>query len=87
MFAYAGEQMVATIRRRLFRSMLVQEVQFFDTCRTGELISRLSSDTVVLKDAVTSDIAMACVIAKNPVVLPGTLRFGALPGFVGPPRP
>lgn len=65
MFAYAGEQMVANIRRRLFRSMLVQEVQFFDTCRTGELISRLSSDTVVLKDAVTSDIAMACVMFRK----------------------
>lgn len=61
LFAYAGEQLVARIRRRLFKSMLLQEVEFFDTCRTGELISRLSSDTVILKDSVTSDIAMGCV--------------------------
>jgi ATP-binding cassette subfamily B (MDR/TAP) protein 10 len=35
-----------------------QEVAFFDRSRTGELISRLSSDTVILKDAVTSDLSM-----------------------------
>lgn len=57
----AGEQMVSSIRKRLFRSMLVQELQFFDTCRTGELVSRLSADTVILKDAITSDVAMGCV--------------------------
>lgn len=61
MFAYAGEQLVARVRRKLFRSMLLQEVEFYDNCRTGELVSRLSSDTVILKDAVTSDIAMGCV--------------------------
>ena len=58
LFAYAGEQMVSRIRCRLFQSMLFQELAFFDGSRTGELVSRLSSDTVILKDAVTSDIAM-----------------------------
>jgi ATP-binding cassette subfamily B protein len=35
------------------------EVGFFDATKTGELISRLASDTAVLKDAVTTNISMA----------------------------
>lgn len=58
LFAYAGEQVVAKIRCRLFRALLCQEVEFFDRSRTGELITRLSSDTSILKDAVTGDLSM-----------------------------
>ena len=61
LFAFAGEQVVAKIRCRLFRSLVSQDVAFFDGSRTGELISRLSADTVILKDAVTSDLSMWCV--------------------------
>jgi ABC-type multidrug transport system fused ATPase/permease subunit len=58
LLAYAGELVVANLRKRLFQSLIRQEIAFFDVSRTGELISRLSADTVVLKDAVTSDISM-----------------------------
>lgn len=41
------------------RSLMALEVGFFDATKTGELISRLASDTAVLKDAVTVNISMA----------------------------
>ena len=46
MFTLAGERVVARLRRRLFNAIIVQEIAFFDATKTGELINRLSSDTV-----------------------------------------
>ncbi|XP_062502331.1 ABC transporter B family member 1-like isoform X2 [Corticium candelabrum] len=57
-FVLAGERLVARLRQRLFGSVMKQEVAFFDVTRTGELTSRLSSDTQVVQDAVTSNLSM-----------------------------
>lgn len=40
-----GQRLVARLRVSLFCALTAQEVAFFDTHRTGDLISRLSSDT------------------------------------------
>jgi ABC-type multidrug transport system fused ATPase/permease subunit len=45
----AGERIVARTRIRLYTSILRQEVAFFDRTKTGELVSRLGSDTAVLQ--------------------------------------
>ena len=55
----AGERIVANLQQRLFRSLLGQEIGFFDQTRTGELTNRLASDTTVLKNAVTVNVSMA----------------------------
>jgi ABC transporter fused permease/ATP-binding protein len=59
LFTQAGEKVVARLREDVFRAILGQDVSFFDQSRTGELISRLSSDTSVLQNTVTVNISMA----------------------------
>ncbi|WP_425334886.1 ABC transporter ATP-binding protein [Myxococcus stipitatus] len=58
LFSTAGERVVTRLRKRLFQSLLSQEVAFFDERRTGELTSRLASDTSVLQSTVTTNISM-----------------------------
>jgi len=59
LFSIAGERVVTGLRARLYRSIIEQEIAFFDARRTGELISRLASDTAVLQSAVSVNISMA----------------------------
>lgn len=53
----AGERLSASIRRDLFKAFLSQDAAYFDAHRSGDVISRLSSDTVVLQKALTGDVA------------------------------
>lgn len=46
LFQLAGERVVARLRKRLFDTIIVQEIAYFDETKTGELLNRLSSDTV-----------------------------------------
>jgi ABC transporter fused permease/ATP-binding protein len=57
-FGVAGERVVTRLRRDLYRAVLDQEVAFFDERRTGELTSRLASDTAVLQSAVSANVSM-----------------------------
>ena len=47
----AGERIVARLRNQLYSSILKQEIGFFDETKTGELVSRLSSDTTLVQQA------------------------------------
>ncbi|KAN0032733.1 hypothetical protein ACTFIV_006653 [Dictyostelium citrinum] len=58
LFYLAGQKFVARIRRNLFSSIIQQEIGYFDQCRTGELLSRLSSDSQVIQNSVTVNISM-----------------------------
>ncbi|XP_065831606.1 uncharacterized protein [Oscarella lobularis] len=58
LFQLTGETVVATLRKKLFNSVVSQEVAFFDNSRTGDLTNRLSSDTQVIQNAVTNNISM-----------------------------
>ncbi|MEQ1565603.1 MAG: ABC transporter transmembrane domain-containing protein [Myxococcota bacterium] len=58
LFTVAGERVVARLRNDLYRAVLAQDLSFFDTTRTGELTSRLSSDTTVLQNTVTVNVSM-----------------------------
>lgn len=57
-FNYAGQRVVARLRNSLFRSIVRQDIAFFDTEKTGDLISRLGSDTETLQDAATANVSM-----------------------------
>jgi ATP-binding cassette subfamily B protein len=59
LFNTTGERVVTRLRQTLYRRILDQEVGFFDARRTGELTSRLASDTGVLQNAVSVNISMA----------------------------
>ncbi|KAG8430275.1 hypothetical protein GDO86_018095 [Hymenochirus boettgeri] len=53
----SGQRIVRKLRSSLFTSVITQEVGFFDKTRTGELINRLSSDTVLLGRSVTENLS------------------------------
>ncbi|RYP69518.1 hypothetical protein DL771_006033 [Monosporascus sp. 5C6A] len=52
-----GEKVVARLRTRLFKRTYSQDAEFFDANRTGDLISRLSSDTIIVAKAVTQNLS------------------------------
>lgn len=52
----AGERVVARLRCRLYRAILAQEIAFFDQRKTGELVSRLGTDTTIVQGAATSSL-------------------------------
>eukprot|EP00096_Caligus_rogercresseyi_P011633 TRINITY_DN4643_c0_g1_i2.p1 TRINITY_DN4643_c0_g1~~TRINITY_DN4643_c0_g1_i2.p1 ORF type:complete len:414 (+),score=52.51 TRINITY_DN4643_c0_g1_i2:51-1292(+) len=53
----AGQRITARMRSQLYGSITRQETAFFDTNKTGELINRLSSDSLLVSQAVTSQIS------------------------------
>lgn len=52
-----GERIVARLRSQLFRRTFVQNAEFFDANRVGDLISRLSSDTVIVGKSITQNLS------------------------------
>eukprot|EP00640_Fibrocapsa_japonica_P000787 CAMPEP_0113940740 /NCGR_PEP_ID=MMETSP1339-20121228/6818_1 /TAXON_ID=94617 /ORGANISM="Fibrocapsa japonica" /LENGTH=608 /DNA_ID=CAMNT_0000944681 /DNA_START=8 /DNA_END=1830 /DNA_ORIENTATION=- /assembly_acc=CAM_ASM_000762 len=58
-FQISGERLVARLRRQLYSAVLSQETAFFDGEKTGELMSRLASDTTQLQSAATTNISMS----------------------------
>ncbi|MFT6395393.1 MAG: ATP-binding cassette subfamily B protein [Bradymonadia bacterium] len=59
LFTTAGERVVASLREQLYDALMRQEIAFFDQRRTGELMSRLSSDAGVVQNTVSVNISMA----------------------------
>ncbi|MGF1511501.1 MAG: ABC transporter ATP-binding protein [Myxococcota bacterium] len=59
LFTTAGERIVTELRQKLLTRFLEQETSFFDRHRTGELLSRLSSDTQLIQNAVSVNVSMA----------------------------
>ncbi len=70
LFATAGERGVLRVRQELFRSLVSQEVAFFDAQRTGDLTSRLGSDTATLQGLLSSQLSMGL---RNAVQVVGGL--------------
>jgi len=58
LFNLSGERLVARFRVRVFEAIINQEIAFFDVNQSGELQSRLSNDTTVIQDAVTSNVSL-----------------------------
>lgn len=52
-----GERIVSRLRSQLFRRTYVQDAEFFDANRVGDLISRLSSDTVIVGKSITQNLS------------------------------
>lgn len=59
LFTAVGDRIVADLRRQLYGAIIHREMGFFDENRTGELTSRLASDTQALQSAVTTNMSMA----------------------------
>ena len=70
LFMTVGERVVTRLRARLFKTLMDQEIGFFDGQKTGDLISRLASDTAVLQTSVSANISMGL---RSLTVAAGTL--------------
>ncbi|GKQ53465.1 ABC transporter ATP-binding protein/permease [Bradyrhizobium sp. Ce-3] len=54
-----GERIVADLRRDVFAHLISLSPSFFDTARSGELVSRLTADTTQIKSAVGASVSIA----------------------------
>nr|XP_020658428.1 ATP-binding cassette sub-family B member 9 [Pogona vitticeps]XP_020658429.1 ATP-binding cassette sub-family B member 9 [Pogona vitticeps]XP_020658430.1 ATP-binding cassette sub-family B member 9 [Pogona vitticeps]XP_020658432.1 ATP-binding cassette sub-family B member 9 [Pogona vitticeps] len=60
------------LRNTLFRSLVSQEMSFFDENLTGDIISRLTSDTTIVSDLVSQNIN---IFLRNMVKATGIIVF------------
>ncbi|WP_436286678.1 ABC transporter transmembrane domain-containing protein [Solimonas marina] len=56
--SWIGERVTADLRSAVYRRMLEQSPQYFETTRTGEVLSRLTGDTTLVQTVVGSSMSM-----------------------------
>ncbi|MCD8505445.1 MAG: ATP-binding cassette domain-containing protein [Burkholderiaceae bacterium] len=66
--SWLGERVVADIRKQVFDNVLRQSPTYFETLQTGEVLSRLTSDTTLVQTLVGSSISIAL---RSAVLLAG----------------
>jgi ATP-binding cassette, subfamily B, bacterial len=81
MVTWLGERVTADLRNAVYRHVVQQSPQFFETTQTGEVISRLTTDTTLVQTVVGSSLslglrntvlclgAMVMLVITNPVVM------------------
>ena len=79
LFTIAGERIVTGLRERVYRSIIDQEIGFFDLRKTGELTSRITADATVMQNTVSVNLSMGL---RNLVMVVG----GLVLLFVSSPR-
>ena len=72
---WLGERVTADIRRAVFDHLLALSPEFFEVTRTGEVISRLTSDTSLLEVVVGSSASFAL---RNFLMMLGAFAMLAL---------
>jgi ATP-binding cassette subfamily B protein len=78
---WLGERVTADLRTAVYRHVLVQSPEFFETAQTGEVLSRLTADTTLVQTVLGSSFSMGlrnlvlCIgglgmlVATNPRVM------------------
>jgi ATP-binding cassette subfamily B protein len=72
MVTWIGERVTADLRHAVYSHVLTQSPQFFETLKTGEVLSRLTTDTTVIQNAVGSSISMGL---RNAVLFVGGIAM------------
>ena len=62
----AGERVVSRLRRRLYDHLLTQEMSFFDTHKSGDLVSRLGADTLLVQQAPAQALTLTLTLTPHP---------------------
>jgi ATP-binding cassette, subfamily B, bacterial len=70
--SWLGERVTADIRRRVFAHILTLDPTFFETTRTGEVISRLTNDTSLLEQVIGTSFSLAL---RNAVIMVGSIAM------------
>jgi ATP-binding cassette subfamily B protein len=73
--SWLGERVVADIRSAVYRHVLAMSPEFFETTRTGEVLSRLTTDTTLIQTVVGTSISMAL---RNLLLLLGAATMMAV---------
>jgi len=96
MVTWLGERVTADLRNAVYAHVLRQSPEFFETTQTGEVLSRLTTDTTLVQTVVGSSLsmglrntvmgigAMTMLIVTNPYVMSqvlGTLVLVVLPSL------
>ncbi len=58
MVSWLGERITADLRNAVYRHVLRQSPEFFETTQTGEVLSRITTDTTVVQTVVGSSLSM-----------------------------
>jgi ATP-binding cassette subfamily B protein len=72
LFSIAGERIVTRLREQVYRSIIDQEIGFFDARKTGELTSRITADAAVIQNTVSVNLSMGL---RNLVMVAGGLTL------------
>jgi ATP-binding cassette subfamily B protein len=96
MVTWLGERVTADLRNAVYAHVVRQSPEFFETTQTGEVLSRLTTDTTLVQAVIGSSLsmglrntvmgigAMAMLIVTNPVVMSqvlGVLVLVVLPAL------
>ncbi len=73
--SWLGERVVADIRSAVYRHVIHMSPVFFETTRTGEVLSRLTTDTTLIQTVVGTSMSMAL---RNIVMLAGGIVMMAV---------
>jgi len=57
--SWLGERVTADIRSAVYRHVVTQSPEFFETTQTGEVLSRITTDTTLIQAVVGTSISMA----------------------------
>jgi ATP-binding cassette subfamily B protein len=96
MVSWLGERVTADLRNAVYAHVIEQSPEFFETTQTGEVLSRLTTDTTLVQTVVGSSLsmglrnsvmglgAMLMLVVTNPVVMTqvlGVLVLVVLPSL------
>jgi ATP-binding cassette, subfamily B, bacterial len=70
MVSWLGERVTADLRSRVYAHVVTQSPEFFESTRSGEVLSRLNTDTTVIQTLVGSSLSMGL---RSSVMLLGAL--------------
>jgi len=56
---WLGERLVADLRKRLFKHLLSLDLAFYETAKTGAVVSRITADTTLLQGVVSTSAPIA----------------------------
>ncbi len=94
--SWLGERVTADLRNAVYAHVIEQSPEFFETTQTGEVLSRLTTDTTLVQSVVGSSLsmglrntvmgvgAMGMLVVTNPVVMTqvlGVLVLVVLPSL------
>jgi ATP-binding cassette subfamily B protein len=70
--SWLGERVTADLRNAVYRQVLRQDPRFFETLKTGEVLSRLSTDTTLIQTLIGTSVSLGL---RNALLFVGALTM------------